>query len=126
MERYGRRESASSTRDTTTRPSTVVKLERNLRLLLLEDQERPNDPFTLMNLGWAYKDLGQIATALDYYHRSLALCKPEAFDRAQASQPCWSAVTLRLASGSKRWRRAGRGGAFTPTTWSSLSWRRCS
>ncbi len=43
---------------------------------MLEDRERPNDPFTLMNLGWAYNDLGQIATALDYYHRGLAHCHP--------------------------------------------------
>ena len=50
------------------------KLERNLRLLVLEDQERPNDPFTLMNLGWAYQELGQSATALTCYERSQARC----------------------------------------------------
>ena len=52
------------------------KLDRNLRLLLLEDQDRPNDPFTLMNLGWAYTNLGQTATAITCYNRSLALCNP--------------------------------------------------
>ncbi len=52
------------------------KLERNLRLLLLEDRERPDDPFTLMNLGWAYKDLGQTAAAVAYCQRSLARSKP--------------------------------------------------
>jgi glycosyltransferase involved in cell wall biosynthesis/SAM-dependent methyltransferase len=50
------------------------KLERNLRLLLLEDGERPDDPFTLMNLGWVYQELGQSAAALTYYHRSLGRC----------------------------------------------------
>ena len=53
------------------------KLERNLRLLLLEDQDRPGDAFTLMNLGWAYKDLGQVPTALEYYERSLAPARPD-------------------------------------------------
>ena len=43
---------------------------------MLEDHDRPGDAFTLMNLGWAYKDLGQITTALDYYERSLARCTP--------------------------------------------------
>lgn len=52
------------------------KLHRNVRLLLLEDRERPNDPFTLMNLGWAYKDLGHVAAALGYYGRALERCKP--------------------------------------------------
>jgi tetratricopeptide (TPR) repeat protein len=55
------------------------KLKRNLRLLLLEDQERPNDPFTLMNLGWAYKNLGQIAAAVAYYRRGLERSRPGTF-----------------------------------------------
>jgi tetratricopeptide (TPR) repeat protein len=55
------------------------KLKRNVKLLLLEDQERPNDPFTLMNLGWAYKNLGQIAAAVAYYRRGLERCKPGIF-----------------------------------------------
>ena len=53
------------------------KLERNIKLLLLEDRERPNDPFTLMNLGWAYKDMGQVAAALAYYRRGLVRCPQE-------------------------------------------------
>ncbi len=48
-----------------------------MRLLLLDDQGRPNDPFTLMNLGWTYANLGQTGDALAYYHRALAQCKPE-------------------------------------------------
>ncbi len=52
------------------------KLKRNVRLLLLEDQERPNDPFTLLNLGWTYKNLGQVAAAIAYYRRGLERCEP--------------------------------------------------
>ena len=51
------------------------KLDRNARLLALEDRERPNDPFTLMNLGWTCKNLGQLAAAMAYYQRGLAVCK---------------------------------------------------
>src|SRR5579875_139278 len=47
------------------------KLERNLRLLHLDLAERPNDPFTSFNLGWAYADLGRIAEAIPLLERSL-------------------------------------------------------
>jgi tetratricopeptide (TPR) repeat protein len=52
------------------------KTERNLRLLLLEYQEQPDDPFTLFNLGWAYLELGQIGQALPLLHRSLERSRP--------------------------------------------------
>jgi hypothetical protein len=47
------------------------KLERNVRLLHLDMSERPNDPFTLFNLGWSYADLGRIADAIPLLQRSL-------------------------------------------------------
>jgi tetratricopeptide (TPR) repeat protein len=47
------------------------KLERNLRLLHLDMAERPNDPFTLFNLGWAFADLGRCADAIPLLQRSL-------------------------------------------------------
>jgi tetratricopeptide (TPR) repeat protein len=47
------------------------KLERNLRLLNLDLAERPNDAFTLFNLGWAYADLGRCADAIPFLQRSL-------------------------------------------------------
>jgi tetratricopeptide (TPR) repeat protein len=47
------------------------KLERNLRLLHLDLAERPNDAFTLFNLGWAFADLGRIAEAIPLLERSL-------------------------------------------------------
>jgi tetratricopeptide (TPR) repeat protein len=52
------------------------KTERNLRLLLLEDAERPGDPFTLFNLGWAYQGLGRVAESLPLLTRSLERSRP--------------------------------------------------
>ena len=52
------------------------KLERNLRLLHLDQAERPNDPFTLFNLGWAYVDLGRYAKAIPLLQQSLAHSRP--------------------------------------------------
>ncbi|HZU01895.1 MAG TPA: glycosyltransferase [Ktedonobacteraceae bacterium] len=55
-----------------TNPAQVnQKLERNLRLLQLDLAERPNDPFTLFNLGWTYADLDRITDAIPLLHRSL-------------------------------------------------------
>jgi Flp pilus assembly protein TadD len=47
------------------------KLERNLRLLYLDLAERPNDAFTLFNLGWAYADLGRCGEAIPLLQKSL-------------------------------------------------------
>jgi tetratricopeptide (TPR) repeat protein len=47
------------------------KLERNLRLLQLEIAERPDDRFTLFNLGRSYADLGRCAEAIPLLQRSL-------------------------------------------------------
>ena len=47
------------------------KLERNLRLLLLEYQEQPNHPYTLFNLGLTHRELGKTVEALDFLRRSL-------------------------------------------------------
>jgi tetratricopeptide (TPR) repeat protein len=47
------------------------KLERNLRLLQLDLADRPDDPFTLFNVGWAYADLGRFADAVPLLQRSL-------------------------------------------------------
>src|SRR5262249_22315289 len=40
------------------------KLDRDLRLLRLEDAEHPDDPVTLFHLGSIYQELGQLAEAL--------------------------------------------------------------
>jgi tetratricopeptide (TPR) repeat protein len=52
------------------------KLDRDLRLLLLEDAEHPDDPFTLFNLGSVYAELGQPGKALSALRRSLERSDP--------------------------------------------------
>ena len=42
------------------------KLERNLRLLEMDYADRPEDGFTLFNLGWTMMDLGRTAEALTH------------------------------------------------------------
>jgi len=54
------------------------KLQRNWRLLQLEDADQPEDPFTLFNLGWTALDLGQVAEALPLLRRSLERSQPDA------------------------------------------------
>jgi glycosyltransferase involved in cell wall biosynthesis len=49
------------------------KCERNLRLLLLEDAERPNDAFIQFNIGWSYQGIDKLKEAREAYRRSLAL-----------------------------------------------------
>ncbi|WP_162669890.1 glycosyltransferase [Gemmata massiliana] len=53
------------------------KLDRDLRLLRLEDAERPDDPFTLFNLGSVYAELEQPAVALPLLRRSLVRSAPQ-------------------------------------------------
>jgi tetratricopeptide (TPR) repeat protein len=52
------------------------KLERDLRLLRLEDADRPDEPFTLFNLGAAHLELGQPREALPLLQRSLDRSHP--------------------------------------------------
>ena len=52
------------------------KLERNLRLLLLEDQEHPGDVNTLFHLGWTYYLLGRPKEAWAPLEASLARARP--------------------------------------------------
>jgi tetratricopeptide (TPR) repeat protein len=52
------------------------KLERDLRLLRLEDAERPEHPFVLFNLGLVSQELGRLGEALGYFARSLARSHP--------------------------------------------------
>jgi tetratricopeptide (TPR) repeat protein len=49
------------------------KLDRNLRLLHLQDAERPNDPVTQYHLGLAYGQAGRTEEALRSLRRSLDL-----------------------------------------------------
>lgn len=52
------------------------KLERNLRLLELDYAERPDDAFTLFNLGWTLLDLGRTDEALTHLQKALEKTKP--------------------------------------------------
>jgi len=52
------------------------KLERDLRLLNLENAEHPDDPFTLFNLGCVFEELGQWREALPMLGRSLERSQP--------------------------------------------------
>lgn len=53
------------------------KLQRDLHLLKLEEQDQPNDPFTLFNLGSHYHEVNQPAEALPYLRRSLERSHPQ-------------------------------------------------
>jgi hypothetical protein len=52
------------------------KLQRNLRLLHLEDAEQPEQPFILFNLGAGYLELGEPVRALPLLRRSLDRGRP--------------------------------------------------
>jgi glycosyltransferase involved in cell wall biosynthesis/SAM-dependent methyltransferase len=48
------------------------KFARDMRLLELELRDRPNNSFTLFNLGMTHGDVGEHSAAVDYLRRSLA------------------------------------------------------
>ena len=52
------------------------KLDRNIRLLKLEVEERPDDPFVLFNLGMSAVERRELPEALAYLKRSLAGSAP--------------------------------------------------
>jgi tetratricopeptide (TPR) repeat protein len=52
------------------------KLQRDLRLLLMEHTEHADHPFTLFNLASSYLELGQPAEALSFIERSLQKSDP--------------------------------------------------
>jgi tetratricopeptide (TPR) repeat protein len=54
------------------------KLQRNLRLLEMDFEDRLDDSFTLFNLGWTLLDLDRASEALPHLRRSLEKAKPDA------------------------------------------------
>ncbi len=54
-----------------------AKVDRNLRLLLMEARERPEDAFILFNLGSVYLGRGQGEAALPLLQRSLSRSRPD-------------------------------------------------
>jgi tetratricopeptide (TPR) repeat protein len=73
------------------------KLERDLRLLHMEDADNPDNPFTLFNFGSVSQELGRYEEALGYLQRSL-----------QRSQPSDSIVRKLFASIAHCQRKLGR------------------
>jgi glycosyltransferase involved in cell wall biosynthesis len=51
------------------------KLQRNLRLLLMDNAEHPEEPSVLFHLGWTYQGLNRPAEALPILQRSLELSR---------------------------------------------------
>jgi GT2 family glycosyltransferase/tetratricopeptide (TPR) repeat protein len=60
------------------------KRERDLRLLHLELEERPEHPFTLFNLGMTYTHIGQHREAVDYLRRCIRASTPSESHLAKA------------------------------------------
>ncbi len=54
------------------------KLQRNLRLLEMDHVDRPDDSFSLFNLGWTLLDLDRTGDALPHLRRSLEKAGPDA------------------------------------------------
>jgi len=57
-------------------PTRERKHHRNLRLLHMEQVERPNDPFVLFNIGWSYFELSRLPEGLLYLENSLRRSQP--------------------------------------------------
>lgn len=53
-----------------------AKLQRDLRLLALDDAERPNDPLTLFHFGWTHTLLGEAAAAVAVLERCRQVAAP--------------------------------------------------
>ena len=53
------------------------KLERDLRLLTLEERERPNHPFTQFNLGMTHLEMKRFDEAARYLERTIAVAGPQ-------------------------------------------------
>jgi glycosyltransferase involved in cell wall biosynthesis/tetratricopeptide (TPR) repeat protein len=53
------------------------KLQRDMRLLRMEYEEQPHDPFTLFNLGQSLQEMGQPAEALPFLAESLERSHPK-------------------------------------------------
>ncbi len=89
------------------------KLERNLRLLHLDFAERPNDPFTLFNLGWSYADLGRWDEAIPLLQRSLR----QSHNADSITPKLYSLLTLchrRLGQFAEAWAVCQAGNARCP------------
>jgi GT2 family glycosyltransferase len=105
------------------------KLERDLRLLELDHQDEPGEPFTLFNLGCVYQELGKSAEALAYLRESLK--RSQATDSiVRKLYALIAACHRQLGQHEERWQRARQGGCIIPTMprfsftkgWCGASW----
>jgi FkbM family methyltransferase len=89
-------------------PARQRKLERDLRLLHLELQERPEHPFTLFNLGMTYTHAGRCGEAMLFLRRSLSHANPaEAYLRK--AHACLSSCYERLGRPREAWEACQEG-----------------
>jgi glycosyltransferase involved in cell wall biosynthesis len=91
------------------------KLERDLRLLKLDDAENPNNPFVLFNLGSIYQEQKRPAEALPLFRRSLELSDPS----DSIVRKLYSLVAQchnQLGQAAKPWPHVGRGRRTSPMT----------
>jgi predicted Zn-dependent protease len=98
------------------------KVERNARLLELERQQRPDDPYVLFNLGTAYADLGRPAEALRLLRDCVRLTPPE-FSTARAA---WGALLQcheRLGQRDEAWAVCVEGRRQYPLDVGLLFWQ---
>ena len=92
------------------------KLERNLRLLHLDHADRPNDAFTLFNLGWTFADLGRCGEAVPLLQHSLRHSHPP-IPSLPSCTCCCRSVTVVSANTSRRGPRARRDTSASPRNW---------
>ena len=99
------------------------KLERDLRLLMLELAERPEHPFTLFNLGMTFVHANRFADGVNYLRRSISRSHPgESHLRAAFGLLVYA--EMRRAATSLHWSHAGKGAACSRVTWNCGSVKR--
>ena len=104
----------------------VRKLKRNISLLFLEDQERPNDPFHAHEPRLGIQESGTDRRRGGLLPPGgLASCKPGMLV-AQAVPPAGASSPYAQAAAGSAARRAGKGSPITLTTWNCRSCTRCS
>ena len=91
------------------------KLERDIRLLRLENDEHPDDPFTLFNLGSVLLEQGRPGAALPALRRSLERSHPSD-SIVRKLYALISSAHKALGSPNRRYRHAWRVEPTIPTT----------
>ena len=89
------------------------KLERDLRILHQDLNERPDHPFVLFNLGMTYADAKRYGDAIDFLEQCLAVSRPEESHLRKA----FSLLVSALGQADRHddaWRRCQEGLALYP------------